>query len=192
MWIQTKGSHATYAMEQTWVLRGSLRVFRLLFPITWYFPTPKHSMEREKKKNSWSVPQLGKKCHLGPFIFKILFLGPWTWLRVSSGPWTWLRVLSRSRWVQTRYVCWRGAVLHVGPTFQWVIFLFIFIFISRYCSYNSLNIPKIVSFSYNLGWRLFLYKNCSSRRDLRLSSFDFFNLRSLRCSKKLNKFSAVY
>jgi hypothetical protein len=38
-----------------------------------------------------------------------------------------------------------------GPTCQLVIFLFIFIFISRYCSYNPLNILKIVSFSYDLG-----------------------------------------
>ena len=30
-----------------------------------------------------------------------------------------------------------------------------------------------------------LYENYRSRRDLQLSSFDFFHLKSLRCSKKL-------
>jgi hypothetical protein len=38
----------------------------------------------------------------------------------------------------------------------------------------------------------FYIKKCISRRDLQLSSFEFFNLRSLKCSKKLNKFSTIY
>ena len=31
-----------------------------------------------------------------------------------------------------------------------------------------------------------LYENYRSRRDLQLSSFEFFHLKSLRCSKKIN------
>ena len=33
--------------------------------------------------------------------------------------------------------------------------------------------------------KIFLYENYRSRRDLQLSNFEFFHLKSLRCSKKL-------
>ena len=34
--------------------------------------------------------------------------------------------------------------------------------------------------------KIILYENYRSRRDLQLSSFEFFHLKSLRCSKKNN------
>jgi hypothetical protein len=37
------------------------------------------------------------------------------------------------------------------PHVSWLNFYLFLIFISRYCSYNPLNILKIVSFSYDLG-----------------------------------------
>jgi hypothetical protein len=38
----------------------------------------------------------------------------------------------------------------------------------------------------------FYMKNVALDEIKKLSSFEFFNLRSLKCLKKLNKFSAVY
>jgi cation diffusion facilitator CzcD-associated flavoprotein CzcO len=54
---------------------------------------------------------------------------------------------------------------------------------------TRLNFQKIMTFQYNVGWRWFLYENCRSRRDLQLSSFEFFRLMTLRCSKNLYKVS---
>ena len=34
--------------------------------------------------------------------------------------------------------------------------------------------------------KIISYENCRSRRDLQLSSFEFFHLKSLRCLKKIN------
>jgi hypothetical protein len=51
-----------------------------------------------------------------------------------------------------------------------------------------LNFWKIISnVQYDVGWRWFLYENYRSRRDLQLSNFKFFRLRTSRCSKKLYK-----
>ena len=52
----------------------------------------------------------------------------------------------------------------------------------------SCKLRNIISFSYNLGWKWFLYENCISRWYLQLSSFKFFNLRTLSCSKNNIKF----
>jgi hypothetical protein len=47
------------------------------------------------------------------------------------------------------------------------------------------NVRKIITPSYDVGWRSTLYENCSPRWDLQLYSFEFFHLRTLRYSKKL-------
>jgi hypothetical protein len=59
-------------------------------------------------------------------------------------------------------------------------------------AYNRLSPWKNHIFLYGVKWRYFLYESCSSQWDLHLYDFEFFNLRSLRCSKKLNKVLAVY
>jgi len=64
----------------------------------------------------------------------------------------------------------------------------------RFCfSFSNLfrlNLWKIITLRYNIGWRWFLYENCSPRRDLQLSSFEFFHLMKLSCPKKLYKSTA--
>jgi hypothetical protein len=64
----------------------------------------------------------------------------------------------------------------------------------RFCFFFSnlfrLNLWKIITLRYNIGWRWFLYENCSPRRDLQLSSFEFFHLMKLSCPKKLYKSTA--
>jgi len=64
----------------------------------------------------------------------------------------------------------------------------------RFCfSFSNLfrlNLWKIITLRYNIGWRWFLYENCSPWRDLQLSSFEFFHLMKLSCPKKLYKSTA--
>jgi hypothetical protein len=48
---------------------------------------------------------------------------------------------------------------------------FVFFFFQIYFGWIF---KKIITLQYNIGWRWFLYKNCSPRRDLQLSSFEFF------------------
>jgi len=64
----------------------------------------------------------------------------------------------------------------------------------RFCFFFSnlfrLNLWKIITLRYDIGWRWFLYENYSPRWDLQLSSFEFFHLMMLRCSKKLYKITA--
>jgi len=64
----------------------------------------------------------------------------------------------------------------------------------RFCFFFSnlfrLNLWKIITLRYDIGWRWFLYENYSPRRDLQFSNFEFFHLTTLMCSKKLYKITA--
>ena len=61
----------------------------------------------------------------------------------------------------------------------------------RFCfSFSNLfrlNLRKIIILRYDIEWRWFLYENCSPRRDLQLSSFEFFHLMKLSCPKNYTK-----
>ena len=73
---------------------------------------------------------------------------------------------------------------HLHPTSYWRVM--IFRKLSLLTRQN--NFRKIITLQYDVGWRWFLYKNCRSRWYIQLSSFKFFNLRTLSCSKNNIKF----
>ena len=124
-------------------------------------------------------------------------------VKCTVGTWTCSAVSNRSMNLETRHLAPRtcepvhprsSPVLHgtVRPWFDTVTpycysnhgFVFFFSNLFR------LNLRKIITLRYYIGWRWFLYENCSPRRDLQLSSFEFFHLMKLKCSKKLYKITA--